>query len=326
MLTDKHHRFHNYLRISLTDRCNFRCTYCMPLLKYAFMPSAKLMTPTEIEEIAKVFVDMGVDKIKLTGGEPLIRQDFTDILERLAKLPVNLSLTTNGSLIHHYIKPLKSAGIRTVNVSLDSLDAETFTTIAQKDQFKRVWENILNLLHHGFRVKINVVAIKGVIEKELAQFVEITRHLPLHVRFIEFMPFTHNKWDTTKVVTANEMLGHVAEEFDIIKLNDEPNSTAKKYKVIGHEGTFAFITTMSSHFCGTCNRLRLTAEGKLKNCLFGKDEIDILGPFRNGAPIHSLIETSVRKKHPFMGGQFTNDYEQTNPTTIINRSMIAIGG
>jgi len=326
MLIDQHKRIHNYLRVSLTDSCNFRCQYCMPDENIQCMPNKHLMSPDEIESISKTFIDLGVDKIRLTGGEPMVRKEFVDIVQRLAKLPVELTLTTNGVLVHKHIKLFKEAGIRSVNVSLDTLNAEVFHKITKRNQFQQVWDNILLLIKNDFRVKINVVAISGVVEKELLDFVQATKDLPLHIRFIEFMPFAGNQWKTDKVLTAKQMLEQVEQHFDIVKLKDAPNDTAKKYKAIGHQGTFAFITTMSEHFCGTCNRMRITADGKMKNCLFGKDEMDLLGALRKGEPILPLIQKSIYNKHAVLGGQFTKDYDQAQVDKIENRSMINIGG
>ncbi|MFO8147112.1 MAG: GTP 3',8-cyclase MoaA [Bacteroidota bacterium] len=326
MLIDNHKRIHDYLRISLTDSCNFRCQYCMPDENIQCLPNKHLMQVDEIEHIARKFVDLGVKKIRLTGGEPMVRKEFPEILSRISKLPVELSLTTNAVLAHKYIENLKAAGVQSLNISLDTLNAETFKKITKRDQFQRVWDNILLMLNEGFRVKINVVGIEGVIEKEILDFVAITKDLPLHVRIIEFMPFEGNHWDSKKVVTAEQMLNWVEQEYDMVKLKDEPHATAKKYKAIGHEGTFAFITTMTQHFCGDCNRMRITADGKMKNCLFGSEEMDLLGTLRKGEDIEPLIRTSVLRKFKVMGGQFSNSYTGAEASQLKNRSMIKIGG
>lgn len=326
MLVDSHKRIHDYLRISLTDSCNFRCQYCMPDENIQCLPNKHLMQVDEIEQIARKFVDLGVNKIRLTGGEPMVRKEFPEILDRISKLPVELSLTTNAVLAHKYIDNLKEAGVRSLNISLDTLDPEIFKKITKRDQFQRVWDNILLMLDEGFRVKINCVGIEGVIEKEILDFVAITKDLPLHVRIIEFMPFEGNHWNSKKVVTAGQMLKWVEEEYDMVKLKDAPHDTAKKYKAIGHEGTFAFITTMTEHFCGDCNRMRITADGKMKNCLFGSEEMDLLRTLRKGEDIEPLIRTSVIRKHKVMGGQFSNSYKGAQASELKNRSMIKIGG
>jgi len=326
MLQDAFGRVHDYLRISLTDHCNFRCSYCMPVEEMEWMPQSKLMSSQEIVKLAEIFVSLGVKKIRLTGGEPLVRKDFGHILEELARLPVELTMTTNGILIPQYLEALKKAGVRSINVSLDTLQPEKFFKLTRRDQFAQVWANILLLLQEGFRVKINAVALQGQIEEELIDFVRLTRDLPLHVRFIEFMPFTGNHWQAKQVITAAQMLEWVKKEVEVVKLEDKTHDTAKKYQVPGYAGTFAFITTMSEHFCGSCNRLRLTADGKIKNCLFGKEELDLLGALRQGKEVTPLILLSLARKHAALGGQFGQDYSQANPSAIENRSMITIGG
>lgn len=326
VLIDRFGRIHNYLRISLTDHCNFRCSYCMPHGNVSCLPTDSLMQIDEIEEIVKVFVGLGVKKIRLTGGEPLVRNGVEEIIRRLSALPVELTLTTNGARLRKFISLFKESGIHSVNVSLDSLHPGVFSSITQRDTFKQVWENILLLMENDIRVKLNTVAIAGIIEKELYNFIELTRKLPLHVRFIEFMPFAGNRWQNEKVITARQMLDMATNRYELVKLQDKPHATAKKYKVIGHEGTIAFITTMSEHFCGECNRIRLTADGKIKNCIFGKSEIDILSAFRRGESVEKLIRKSIAGKHEVMGGQFVNGYSKTDPQKIENRSMIQIGG
>ncbi len=326
MLQDTFGRIHDYLRISLTDNCNFRCSYCMPVEEMEWMPSSKLMGKDEILKLAEIFVSLGVNKIRLTGGEPLVRKEFPEILAGIARLPVETTITTNGVLIHRHIQNLKAAGVRSVNVSLDTLNREKFQKLTRRDQFDQVWDNILLLLAEGFRVKVNAVALHGLIEDEICGFVRVTEKLPLHVRFIEFMPFAGNHWSSKQVVTAKQMLDLVQAEFPVEKLEDKKHDTAKKYQVPGFAGTFAFITTMSEHFCGNCNRLRLTADGKIKNCLFGKDELDLLTALRTGQDVIPLIEKSVSRKHAALGGQFTADYKKADPGKMENRSMITIGG
>ncbi|MFN3999863.1 GTP 3',8-cyclase MoaA [Algoriphagus sp.] len=326
MLQDTFGRIHDYLRISLTDNCNFRCSYCMPVEEMEWMPQSKLMSKEEILTLAETFVSLGVKKIRLTGGEPLVRKEFPEILERLSAFPVELTLTTNGVLIHKHIQTLTKAGVRSVNVSLDTLNREKFQKLTRRDQFNLVWENILLLLEEGFRVKVNAVALHGMIEDDICDFIQVTEMLPLHVRFIEFMPFAGNHWESKQVVTAAQMLELVKEKFQVNKLEDKKHATAKKYQVPSFAGTFAFITTMSEHFCGECNRMRLTADGKMKNCLFGKEELDLLGALRKGEDVESLIRLSISRKHEALGGQFTADYQKADPDKIDNRSMINIGG
>jgi cyclic pyranopterin phosphate synthase len=325
-LFDRFGRIHNYMRISLTDQCNMRCTYCMPHEQYDFLPASDRMSPAEIEGLAAVFIQLGIDKVRLTGGEPLFRRDFPDILDRLSRFSAELMLSTNGALIHRYINVLKESPLRKINLSLDALNEEDFYRITQRKDFTQVWSNLHLLLKEGFRVKVNAVATMENIPSQLLSFIELTRDHDLHIRFIEYMPFDRNGWSNSKVIATSFMLDEIRKEYDIVKLQDEPHATAKKFKVIGHKGTFAFITTMTEPFCGDCNRLRLTADGKVKNCLFGRDELDLLGPYRRGEDVESIIRHSLQLKHAVMGGQFPNDYRSMNPAAIENRSMINIGG
>ena len=326
MLLDSLGRKHDYLRISLTDQCNLRCLYCMPNENMEFMPNNHLMQAQEIFEIAKIFVEQGINKIRLTGGEPLLRKDFPDIISLLAKLPIQLTLTTNGILIDKYLSQLVEAGITSVNLSLDTLQAVKFTQITKRKGFEKVWRAIHLLLQENRHVKINMVAMKSKNLDEILDFIALTIKLPLHIRFIEFMPFTGNAWEQSQVVTHHEILDLVRTKFEFSKLIDEPNDTSKKYQVKGAQGTFAIISTMSEPFCSSCNRLRLTADGKIKNCLFSVEESNLLERFRNGQDILPIIKQSVWEKKAQQGGQFPKNYQDTVPEKITNRSMISIGG
>lgn len=326
MLTDRHHRVHDYLRISLTDACNFRCFYCMPDEEVEVTPDSRLMTADEIVEMATVFTRLGVTKIRLTGGEPLVRRDVGEIMLRLSALPVKLTMTTNGVLLDRHIDTMKQAGLHSVNVSLDTLDAGKFMLMTKRDQFHRVKRNIDLLLQHGFSVKINVVAIHGVNDQEINAFIDWTREEPLHIRFIEFMPFHKNGWQHRKVITYKEILERIGSAYEYIKLQDAANDTCKKFKVLQHAGTFAVISTMSEPFCATCNRIRLTADGKLKNCLFSKTETDLLTLLRRNEDLLPAIQASLQQKEKALGGQLLPDYSQINSDAVENRSMISIGG
>lgn len=326
MIIDKYNRIHNYLRISLTDNCNLRCFYCMPEEEYDFTPASRLMQPGEIESLAKTFVQLGVDKIRLTGGEPLVRKDAAEIILSLSKLPVKLTLTTNGSRLNEFVDVLEQANIRSLNISLDTLQSEKFQLITRRNQFKKVYDNIELLLKKDFHVKVNVVVMKGLNDEEINDFVEWTKHEPVHIRFIEFMPFTGNRWTSNKVFTMQEMLEVIRQQYEVTRLQDEKHDTAKGYKVPGHKGTFAIISTMSENFCGDCNRMRLTADGKMKNCLFSKQETDLLSALRKGEDVVPLIHKSIQSKAKELGGQFTADFEHLHAEDIHNRSMITIGG
>ena len=326
MILDSFGRDHNYLRISLTDNCNLRCFYCMPEEDYEFTPASRLMQFDEIEAIAKIFVAEGVNKIRLTGGEPLVRKDADKIILALSKLPVALTLTTNGTRLHEYVEVLKQANIKSLNISLDTLQPDKFLLLTRRDQFRQVYDNIHLLISRGFHVKVNVVAMKGMNEMEINDFIEWTKDTPVHVRFIEFMPFSGNRWTSNKVFTWQQILEVVESKYTVVRLQDEIHDTAKKYSVPDHAGTFAVISTMTAPFCSGCNRMRLTADGKLKNCLFSKEETDLLTTFRKGDNILPLIQQSISSKAKELGGQFTADFEHVHPDEIHNRSMITIGG
>lgn len=326
MIIDGFNRVHDYLRISLTDNCNLRCFYCMPEEEYEFTPASKLMQADEIESIAKVFVANGVNKIRLTGGEPLVRKDAADIILRLAKLGVKLTLTTNATRLHEFVDVIKEAGIKSLNISLDTLQKDRFLMMTKRDQFDRVRSNIDLMIAEGIHVKVNAVAMKGINDGEINNFIRWTKDVPLHVRFIEFMPFSGNRWNSDRVMTWQQILEVASSEFDILPLEREVHETAKKYTVPGYQGTFAVISTMSAPFCGDCNRLRLTADGKMKNCLFSQTETDLLTPLRNGEDILPYIHQSILDKKKSLGGQFTTDMDKIETSKLENRSMITIGG
>lgn len=326
MLIDQYNRVHDYLRISLTDNCNLRCFYCMPEEDYAFMPNQRLMQKDEVVQLATLFVQNGVKKIRLTGGEPLVRKDAAAIIKELGKLGVNLTMTTNATRIHLFIDVLKEAGIRSLNISLDTLQKEKFQLLTRRDQFNQVKSNIDLLLEHEFKLKINVVVVKGMNDQEILDFIEWTKNTPIQIRFIEFMPFDGNKWNSDKLVTLQEMLQIIGKEYTITPARNEPNDTSKQYTIENHTGSFAVISTMSAPFCNTCNRVRLTADGKIKNCLFSSEETDLLTALRSGENVLPLIKDSIYKKHRELGGQFSKDFEKINAEQLHNRSMIAIGG
>jgi len=285
-----------------------------------------LMTAVEIEAIAKIFCQNGVNKIRLTGGEPLVRKDAADIILRLSKLPAAITLTTNAVRVHEFIEVFKTAGVKTLNVSLDTLQEDKFKFITRRDHYKQVVQNIELLLANNFQVKLNVVVMKGVNDNEINDFIALTKNESIHVRFIEFMPFDGNKWSSNKVLSLDEILHTAALQYNFTKMPDEKNATAKKFSIHGHKGTFAVISTMTSPFCSTCNRLRLTADGKLKNCLFSTTETDLLTPYRNGENILPLITGNIEQKAAATGGQLTTDLADLSVETLTNRSMINIGG
>lgn len=329
MLRDSFGRIHNYLRISLTERCNLRCTYCMPADGVVLSQKEGIMTADEIEKLASIFVNLGINKIRLTGGEPLVREDFEDIALRLGKLNVELAITTNGILIDRYLETFKKAGIKKVNVSIDTLNQNKFENITRRNLFEKVKRNIDLLFQHGFTPKLNVVVMKNVNDDELMDFIKLTQSKATTIQFIEFMPFHGNKWDSSQTVKSQDILAMAENHFgkdQVIKLQDSKNDTSKKYRIKDFTGAFGIISTVSNPFCDTCNRIRLTANGRIKNCLFSAKETDLLTVLRTGGDVKQLIIESVQNKKQKLGGikDFTN--EEGRVMAEENRSMIMIGG
>lgn len=324
-LTDSFGREHSYLRISLTEKCNLRCQYCMPEEGVSLTPKDNLLTSEEILRIARLFVSEGVDKIRLTGGEPMVRRDLTHIVESLSSLGIKqLGMTTNGLLLKRRLRDLHSAGLTHLNVSLDTLIPQKFELITRRRGWDRVMEGIDVALDLGYSpVKINCVVMRGKNEEELTSFMELTRHKDIDVRFIEYMPFGGNKWDDRKMVSYREMLSHLQQAFPgLTKAADKPNDTSKAYKVPGFVGQIGFITSMSDHFCDSCNRVRVTADGNLKVCLFGAAEVSLRDAMRSGCADEELLEVvgaAVRRKRKQHAGM-------QNLAKLKNRPMILIGG
>ena len=329
VLTDTHQRQHNYLRISLTERCNLRCSYCMPLEGVQLSPAKHLMNANEIYSIAKIFVNLGVTKIRLTGGEPLVRKDFPRILERLSSLNVHLSITTNAVSIDRYLIQLKKAQVETINVSLDTLDADKYQKITFRNYFNRVYQNILTLIAEGFKVKINAVLMRGINEDEILSFIKFTKNLPVVFRFIEFMPFNGNQWRREKIISFNEIMRKIKKAYpsnQIIRTKDAPNDTSKNYAIKDYRGSFAIISTVTNPFCDSCNRIRLTADGKLKNCLFSKNESDLLTALRNKEDLEEIIAKNINNKFAVRSGMSSPQVFDDPKNHKHNRSMITIGG
>ncbi|KIW88234.1 molybdenum cofactor biosynthesis protein A [Cladophialophora bantiana CBS 173.52] len=307
-LTDNYSRQHNYLRISITERCNLRCLYCMPEEGVPLSPSAHLLTTPEIVYLSELFVSQGVDKIRLTGGEPTVRKDIVDLMHQIGKLRSNglkeLCITTNGISLHRKLDPMVESGLTGVNLSLDTLDPYQFTIMTRRNGHDAVMKSInrileMNKLGAGIKLKINCVVMRGLNEREILPFVELGRNQDLEVRFIEYMPFDGNKWSEKKMLSFREMLALIRQRYpDVQKVQDHKNDTSKTYKIPGFAGRIGFITSMTHNFCGTCNRLRITSDGNLKVCLFGNSEVslrDILRESNDGKPIDAEAMEAIRQ-------------------------------
>lgn len=327
-LTDSLNRHHSYLRISLTERCNLRCQYCMPEAGVDLTPKARLLTSAEIVALAEIFAEEGVSKIRLTGGEPLVRADLADIIRSLKAIPgVNtVGITTNALTLSRKLDSLVAAGLDALNISLDTLIKPKFEHITRRRGHDRVLQAIQDASSGGHfgRVKVNCVVMRGMNEEELANFVELTREWPIDIRFIEYMPFDGNKWLLKKFVPYQEMLNNLRRSYpELVRISDQPNDTSKAWKVPGFQGQIGFITSMSKNFCGACNRLRLTADGNLKVCLFGNTELNLRDALRNPEmskdDIKELIGGAVMKKKPRHAGML-------KIKESANRPMILIGG
>ncbi len=286
-MLDNNHRGINYLRLSVTDRCNLRCIYCMPEKGIRFMPHSEILTYEEMLHIVRLSIQKGIRKVRLTGGEPLVRRGFMSFLERLSKVEglEEITLTTNGVLLKSLAADIKNCGISRINVSLDSLRPERFFRITGRDFFERVWEGLEEAEHVGFNpIKINVVAIKGVNDDEILDFAALTLEKPYHVRFIEIMPIgDKNIWTAEKFVSAKKIHNRIQTLGVLQPISHNPlDGPAERYALEGAKGEVGFIGALSNHFCDNCNRLRLTADGHLKGCLFSDQETDIKTPLRDG--------------------------------------------
>ena len=307
-LTDTFHRQHDYLRISVTERCNLRCLYCMPEEGIELSPSHKLLTTPEIVLLSSLFVSQGVTKIRLTGGEPTVRRDIVPLMQQIGALRQHglreLCLTTNGLSLHRKLEPMVEAGLTGVNLSLDTLDPWQFQIMTRRNGFAAVQKSIdrileLNRAGAGVKFKINCVVMRGMNDREIVPFVEMTRDRDIEVRFIEYMPFDGNKWSQGKMFSYQEMLDVIRAKYPgLHKVQDHKNETSKTYAVPGFAGRVGFITSMTHNFCGSCNRLRITSDGNLKVCLFGNDEVslrDIIRKINNGEPIEPDVFEAMKQ-------------------------------
>ncbi len=303
-LVDGHGRQISDLRVSVTDRCNFRCQYCMPADGLPWLERSALLTFEEIERLVRVFASMGVDELRLTGGEPLVRRDFPRLVEMLARVPglSDVSLTTNGYLLERDADALVAAGIQRVNVSIDSLQRDRFFHITRRDSLPQVLRGLDALARHPsvHPIKVNAVAMRGFTEEEAIPFAEFARSTAFQVRFIEFMPLdADHAWSADQVLSGEELRALIHAVHPLEELTREPSATARVFRFADGRGEIGFINPVSEPFCSDCNRVRLTAEGKLRTCLFSVGETDLREPLRAGASdarLRDLIRDAVWRK------------------------------
>ncbi len=325
-LVDAFGRRHNYLRISITDRCNLRCTYCMPAEGIERKPHEEILRYHEIVRVARVLAGMGVGKIRLTGGEPLVRRNAPGLVRELAQIPGidTLAMTTNGVLLGQFVGELKSAGLHRLNVSLDTLRPERFARLTRRNDLQSVRHGIDAALEAGFiPLRLNAVVMRGFNDDEVGDFVELARNNPIHVCFIEYMPFHGNQWERERLVSHCEILERVSAHYPVQPLECEDLSRpVKEFSIEGFRGRIGIIASMTQPFCETCSRLRLTSEGALKTCLFHHPETSLRDQMRAGCSDEELakqIRSAVLLKPQGHPGA---DELQARP----NRSMVQIGG
>jgi GTP 3',8-cyclase len=292
------------LRISVTDKCNFRCRYCMPAEGLDWLPREQVLSFEEIARLVRVMGAMGVSEIRLTGGEPLVRRDLPELVRMLAETPgvEDLSLTTNGVLLDRLAGPLVRAGLRRINVSLDSLSHVRFAEITRRDALDRVLAGLAEAERYPELrpIKVNCVAIRGFTEEEVPALAELARRKPYVVRFIEFMPLDADEaWKEDEVLTGGEIRALIEERWPLVEIPAKTSSTARRFRFADGAGEIGFVNPVSEPFCSSCDRLRLTADGQLRTCLFSRREWDLKGPLRDGASdgdMADLIRWAVRHK------------------------------
>ncbi len=303
-LRDGHGRPIGDLRVSVTDRCNFRCQYCMPAEGLSWLDRSEILTFEEIERLVALFAAMGVADVRLTGGEPLVRREFPKLVERLSRVEglSDLSLTTNGYLLESMVDDLAAAGLRRVNVSLDALSRDRFFQITRRDSLPQVIAGLEALERHPEirPIKVNCVAMRDFTEAEVLPFAELARRKPYEVRFIEFMPLdADHAWSEDRVLSGAEVRALIDEVYPLEALPRESHSTARVHRFADGRGEIGFVNPVSEPFCGDCNRVRLTAEGKLRTCLFSLHETDLRAPLRDGTDdgeLERLIRDAVWRK------------------------------
>jgi cyclic pyranopterin phosphate synthase len=326
MLTDTFGRVHNNLRISVTDRCNLRCTYCMPE-EVVFMDRRELLTFEEIANFVRVAAPLGIDKIRLTGGEPLMRRDLENLVRLLVAIPgiKDVGLTTNGLLLAEHARSLHDAGLRRINISLDTLDPGRFRELTRRDGLEKVLEGIAAAKQAGFApIKINAVSIRGVTDLDAVPLARYARENGLEMRFIEYMPIGADTWERGKVYFAHEIMEQLEREVSplVPATNYDPRAPAMEFEYTDGGGRVGIIASVSRPFCLSCNRVRLTSDGKLRNCLFALDEVDVKRYLRgepDDAKLAEVIRQNVREKWE---GHEINTARFVKP----QRTMHAIGG
>jgi cyclic pyranopterin phosphate synthase len=327
-LTDGFGRVHDSLRISVTDRCNIRCFYCMPEDGVRFMDRSEILTFEEIERFVRVAVSLGISKLRLTGGEPLLRRDLPRLIENLAAIPGvrDLALTTNAVLLAKHATDLYSAGLRRLNIHLDTLDRARFERITRRDDLPRVLAGIDAAVEAGFRnIKFNIVAVKGLVEPDVVPMALFCRERGFEPRYIEFMPLdSQSIWDRARVLTADEIIAVLSREIGPLRAvpDANPRAPATEYEYTDGGGRVGLIPSVSKPFCLNCNRLRLTSEGKIRYCLFAIDETDVRPLLRSNAPdeeIAAAIRANVAAK--WIGHQINSPKFIAPP-----RPMYSIGG
>ncbi|NJB85033.1 cyclic pyranopterin phosphate synthase [Lewinella marina] len=324
MLIDQHGRQLTYLRLAVTDRCNLRCRYCMPEEGIAFAPREALLNYDEILTLCGVLADMGITKVRLTGGEPLVRRDLPVLVRGLGELFPRLAMTTNGILLPRYLDELAAAGLTTYNISLDTLRPERFFRITRRDNFTETLAALDLVLDRGYRAKVNVVVMRGVNDDELLDFVELTRDRPLDVRFIEAMPFNDDDGNHDVFLSYDAMLRQLLETYSTLEQTTAQGGSAVTFTVPGYRGKVAIIPAYSRSLCGSCDRLRLTPRGTMLNCLYSTQGLELLPLLRAGIPrdeLEELIRLYVHGK--YATGQETERREQQGN---VFASMTSIGG
>lgn len=328
-LYDNHGRLINYLRLAVTDRCNLRCFYCMPERGINFTAKKDLLTYEEMRRIVQFLVTMGIEKLRITGGEPFVRKDMMDFLHAMSKLEdlKKINITTNGTLTEDLVPQFKKLRISSVNLSIDSVDRERFHKITRRDVLPTVLRTLDKLLYHGIPTKINAVVMEGKNTDDILPMVELAKDLPVNVRFIEEMPFNGSgdhypilNWDHKKILT------HIKDKYpDAYKLEDPLHSTSANYKIPGFKGSFGIIAAYSRTFCGTCNRLRITSTGLLKTCLYDSGIFNIKEMMRAGATDSEIKATYFEA----LNNRAKDGFEAEGlrlPGDGISESMSSIGG